>query len=216
MRSLLTSKWTKVAVFLLCLIPLGALIWRGLHNGLGANPVEFIQLTTGDWTLRFLVFTLCITPFRKLFNLPDLIRFRRMLGLFAFSYLCIHFLTYLVLDQSLDPSAIWKDVAKRPFITVGFLGFLLLLPLAITSTAGWIRRLGGKRWQMLHRAIYFAAVCGVIHYYWKVKSDVRMPLFYGALVAILLLWRLGDWFFKRRSAAGAKLSRQHAPAGPAQ
>jgi len=216
MRALLTSKWTKVVVFLVCLIPLGMLVWRGLNNGLGANPVEFIQLTTGRWTLRFLVFTLCVTPFRKLLKLPDLIRFRRMLGLFAFSYLCIHFLTYLVLDQSLDLSAIWKDVAKRPFITVGFLGFLLLLPLAITSTAGWIRRLGGKRWQALHRAIYFAAVCGVIHYYWKVKSDVRMPLFYGALVGILLLWRLGDWFFKRRSAAGAKLSPQHAPANPAQ
>jgi sulfoxide reductase heme-binding subunit YedZ len=211
MRSLLTSKWTKIAVFFLCLVPMGMLVWRGFHNGLGANPVEFIQLTTGDWTLRFLVFTLCITPFRKLLNLPDLIRFRRMLGLFAFSYLCIHSLTYLVLDQSLDPSAIWKDVAKRPFITVGFLGFLLLLPLAITSTAGWIRRLGGKRWQALHRAIYFAAVCGVIHYYWKVKSDVRMPLFYGAVVAVLLSWRLGDWFFRRRSGAGAKLSPQHVP-----
>jgi len=172
-------------------------------------------LTTGDWTLRFLVFTLSITPFRKMLNLPDLIRFRRMLGLFAFSYLCIHFLTYLFLDQSFDFAAIWKDIAKRPFITVGFLGFLLLLPLAITSTAGWIRRLGGKRWQMLHRAIYFAAVAGVIHYYWKVKSDVRMPLFYGALVGILLLWRLRDWFFKRRSATGAKLSPQHAPANPA-
>ena len=216
MRALLTSKWTKVVVFLVCLIPLGMLVWRGLNNGLGANPVEFIQLTTGRWTLRFLVFTLCVTPFRKVLKLPDLIRFRRMLGLFAFTYLCIHFLTYLVLDQSLDLSAIWKDVAKRPFITVGFLGFLLLLPLAVTSTAGWIRRLGGKRWQALHRAIYFAAVCGVIHYYWKVKSDVRMPLFYGALVGILLLWRLGDWFFKRRSAAGAKLSPQHAPANPAQ
>jgi sulfoxide reductase heme-binding subunit YedZ len=216
MRAILTSKWTKVFVFLLCLVPFGGLVWRGFHNGLGANPVEFIQLTAGRWTLRFLVFTLSITPFRKLLNLPDLIRFRRMLGLFAFSYLCLHFLTYLVLDQSLDPAAIWKDVAKRPFITVGFLGFLLLLPLAITSTAGWIRRLGGKRWQRLHRAIYFAAVCGVIHYYWKVKSDVRMPLFYGALVGILLLWRLGDWFFKRRSAAGAKLSPQHAPANPAQ
>ena len=215
MRALLTSKWTKVAVFLLCLLPLAALVWRGFHNGLGANPVEFIQLTTGDWTLRFLVFTLSITPFRKLLNLPDLIRFRRMLGLFAFSYLCIHFLTYLVLDQSLNPSAIWKDIAKRPFITVGFLGFLLLLPLAITSTAGWIRRLGGKRWQTLHRGIYFAAVCGVIHYYWKVKSDVRMPLFYGALVGILLLWRLGDLFFRRRSAAGAKLSPQHTPVNPA-
>jgi len=216
MRAILISKWTKVFVFLLCLVPFGGLVWRGFHNGLGANPVEFIQLTTGRWTLRFLVFTLCITPLRKLLNLPDLIRFRRMLGLFAFSYLCVHFLTYLLLDQSFDFAAIWKDVAKRPFITVGFLGFLLLLPLAITSTAGWIRRLGGKRWQALHRAIYLAAVCGVIHYYWKVKSDVHMPLFYGALVGILLLWRLGDWFFKRRSATGAKLSPQPAPANPAQ
>src|SRR5437763_14417532 len=213
MRAILTSKWTKVVVFLLCLIPLGGLVWRGFHNGLGANPVEFIQLTTGRWTLRFLVLTLCVTPFRKLLKLPDLIRFRRMLGLFAFSYLCIHFLTYLVLDQSLDLAAIWKDVAKRPFITVGFLGFLLLLPLAITSTAGWIRRLGGKRWQRIHRGIYFAAVAGVIHYYWKVKSDVRMPLFYGALVAILLLWRLADWFFRRGSTA-TKLSPPPAPANP--
>jgi len=215
-RALLTSKWSKVVLFLLCLIPLGVLVWRGFHNGLGANPVEFIQLTTGDWTLRFLVFTLCITPFRKMFNLPDLIRFRRMLGLFAFFYLCLHFLTYLGPDQSFDLGAMWKDVAKRPFITVGFLGFLLLLPLAITSTAGWIRRLGGKRWQTLHRAIYFAAICGVIHYYWKVKSDVRMPVFYGTLVAILLLWRLREWYFKRRAVSGAKLSPQRAPANPAQ
>lgn len=214
MRALLTNKWTKAAVFVVCLMPLGALVWRGLDHRLGANPVEFIQLATGDWTLRFLVITLSVTPFRKLLNLPDLIRFRRMLGLFAFSYLSIHFLTYLLLDQSFDFAAIWKDIAKRPFITVGFLGFLLLLPMAITSTAGWIRRLGGRRWQMIHRGIYLAAICGVIHYYWKVKSDVRMPLFYGALVAILLLWRLRDWFFKRRSMSGAKLSPQHAPANP--
>jgi methionine sulfoxide reductase heme-binding subunit len=213
-RALLTSKWTKVAVFVLALVPLGALVWRGFHNGLGANPVEFIQLTTGDWTLRFLIFTLCITPFRKVFNRPDLIRFRRMLGLFAFFYLCLHFLTYLGPDQSFDLAAMWKDIAKRPFITVGFLGFLLLLPLAITSTAGWIRRLGGKRWQMLHRAIYLAAICGVIHFYWKVKSDVREPLFYGALVGILLLWRLRDWFFKRRSAATVKLAPERASANP--
>lgn len=214
MRALLTSKWTKVAVFVVSLLPLGALVWRGFDHGLGANPVEFIQLSTGDWTLRFLVLTLSVTPFRKLLHLPDLIRFRRMLGLFAFSYLSIHFLTYLLLDQSFDFAAISKDIAKRPFITVGFLGFLLLLPMAITSTAGWIRRLGGRRWQMIHRGIYLAAACGVIHYYWKVKSDVRMPLFYGALVAILLLWRLGNWFSKRRSAAGAKLSPQHVPANP--
>jgi methionine sulfoxide reductase heme-binding subunit len=200
-RALLVSKWTKVAVFLICLIPFADLLWRFITGNLGINPVETLQHGTGDWTLRFIVFTLCITPFRKLFKLPDLIRFRRMLGLFAFFYVCLHFLTYLGPDQSLDLAGMWKDVAKRPFITVGFTAFVLLIPLAITSTTGWIRRLGGKRWQMLHRLIYFAAVCGVIHYYWLVKSDVRKPVFYGALVAILLLWRLGDWFFKRRSQA---------------
>src|SRR5437868_15276493 len=135
-------------------------------------------------TLFRSIFTLCITPFRKLVNLPDLIRFRRMLGQFAFSYLSIHFLTYLLLDQSFDFAAISKDVAKRPFITVGFLGFLLLLPMAITSTAGWILRLGGRRWQMIHRGIYLAAIGGVIHYYWMVKPDVRMPLLHVALVAV--------------------------------
>jgi sulfoxide reductase heme-binding subunit YedZ len=122
----------------------------------------------------------------------------------------LHFLTYLGPDQSFDLGAMWKDVAKRPFITVGFLGFLLLVPLAITSTAGWIRRLGGRRWRILHRTIYFAAIAGVIHFYWKVKSDVRSPLFYGALVAILLLWRLSDWFSRRRSVAAAKLSPEGA------
>jgi sulfoxide reductase heme-binding subunit YedZ len=211
-HALLSSKWTKAVVFLLCLVPLIELLDRALHNRLSANPVEFLQHATGDWTLRFLVFTLCITPFRKLLNLPDLIRFRRMLGLFAFFYVCLHFLTYLGPDQSFDLAGMWKDVYKRPFITVGFLGFVLLIPLAITSTAGWIRRLGGKRWQMLHRAIYITAIAGVIHYYWLVKSDVRKPLFYGALVGILLLWRLGDWFFKRKSSLTAKLSPQRAPA----
>ena len=206
MRAILVSKWTKVFVFLLCLVPLGILVWRLLTNNLGANPVEFIQHATGDWTLRFLIFTLCITPFRKLLNLPDLIRFRRMLGLFAFFYVCLHFLTYLGPDQSFDLAGMWKDVAKRPFITVGFAGFVSLIPLAITSTTGWIRRIGGKRWQMLHRLIYFAAVCGVIHYYWLVKSDVRKPLFYGALVAILLLWRLVSWILKRRNQAPARMA----------
>jgi methionine sulfoxide reductase heme-binding subunit len=205
-RALLISKWTKAAVFLLCLIPFVDLLWRFIRSNLGINPVETLQHGTGDWTLRFLIFTLCITPLRKLLKLPDLIRFRRMLGLFAFFYVCLHFLTYLGPDQSFDLGGMWKDVAKRPYITVGFTAFVLLIPLAITSTAGWIRRLGGKRWQMLHRLIYFAAVCGVIHYYWLVKSDVRKPLFYGTLVAILLLWRLGDWFFKRRSQAPVRVA----------
>ena len=206
MRALLVSKWTKAAVFLICLIPFADLLRRFITGNLGINPVETLQHGTGDWTLRFIVFTLCITPFRKLFKLPDLIRFRRMFGLFAFFYVCLHFLTYLGPDQSFDLAGMWKDVAKRPFITVGFTAFVLLIPLAVTSTAGWIRRLGGKRWQMLHRSIYVAAVCGVIHYYWLVKSDVRKPVFYGALVAILLLWRLGDWFFKRRSQAPARMA----------
>jgi sulfoxide reductase heme-binding subunit YedZ len=205
-RRILTSKWTKVVVFLLCLIPFFSLVDRALHNRLGANPVEFLQHATGDWILRFLVFTLAITPLRKLLNLPDLIRFRRMLGLFAFFYACLHFLTYLGPDQSFNLSAMWKDVAKRPFITVGFLGFVLLIPLALTSTTGWIRRLGGKRWQMLHRAIYISAIAGVVHYYWLVKSDVRKPLFYGALVAILLLWRLGTWISRRRSQAPVRVA----------
>ena len=206
MHAILSSKWTKVVVFVLCLVPLLALIDRSLHGRLGANPVEFLQHATGDWTLRFLVFTLAITPLRKLLHLPELIRFRRMLGLFAFFYVCLHFITYIGPDQNFSLTAIWQDVAKRRYITVGFIGFVLLIPLAITSTAGWIRRLGGKRWQALHRAIYVAAVCGVIHYYWLVKSDVRAPLFYAALVAVLLLWRLGDWLIKRGKQAPARVA----------
>jgi sulfoxide reductase heme-binding subunit YedZ len=209
--SLLANKWTKVPIFLLCLAPLGFLVWRTLTGNLGANPVEFIQHATGDWTLRFLVFTLCITPLRKILKLPELIRFRRMLGLFAFFYACLHFLTYLGPDQSFDLRAIWKDVAKRPFVTVGFAAFVLLIPLALTSTAGWIRRLGGRRWQMLHRAIYISAICGVIHYYWLVKSAVLRPLTYGAIVAVLLLWRLGDWFIRRGRAITAAPKTQRAP-----
>jgi sulfoxide reductase heme-binding subunit YedZ len=209
--SLLANKWTKVPVFLLCLVPLGILVWSALTGNLGANPVEFIQHATGDWTLRFLVFTLSITPLRKLLKLPDLIRFRRMLGLFAFFHACLHFLTYLGPDQSFDLSAIWKDVAKRPFVTVGFTAFVLLIPLALTSTAGWIRRLGGRRWQMLHRAIYISAICGVIHYYWLVKSAVLRPLTYGAIVAVLLLWRLVDWFIRRGRTIAAAPKTQRAP-----
>ena len=204
MHLLLSNKWTKVPVFLICLAPLATLIWRALTGRLGANPVEFLQHATGLWTLRFLIFTLTITPLRKLLKLPELIRFRRMLGLFAFFYVCLHFVTYIGPDQSFNLAAMWKDVEKRRYITVGFLGFLLLIPLAITSTAGWIRRLGGKRWQTLHRSIYVAAICGVIHYYWLVKSDVRNPLFYAALVSILLLWRLGDWFAKKGRLAPSK------------
>ena len=203
MRRFPASKWAKVAVFVLSAWPLLFIVWRTVRGDLTANPVEFYQHQTGDWTLRFLVFTLCITPFRKILNLPELIRFRRMLGLFAFFYVCLHFLTYLGPDQGFSLSGMLADVAKRPFITVGFLAFVLLIPLALTSTAGWIRRLGGKRWQMLHRAIYFAAALGVVHYYWLVKSDIRKPAFYGALVGILLAWRIWSWTARKKAPATA-------------
>ena len=211
MRNLLTSRWTKVVVFLLCLAPLGDLVYRAFHARLTANPVEYIQHFTGDWTLRFLLVTLAITPLRKLLNLPDLIRFRRMLGLFAFFYVCLHFLTYIGPDQSFDLAGMWKDVEKRRYITVGFLGFVLLIPLAITSTKGWIRRLGGRRWQTLHRAIYVTAVCGVIHYYWLVKSDVRKPLLYGAILGSLLVFRLGAWFLNQRGTRAPEYVQTMAP-----
>lgn len=180
---------SKSLLFVLCLAPLGALIWTGFHQGLGANPIEFITHATGDWTLRFLAITLSVTPLRKLLRVPQLIRFRRMLGLFAFFYACLHFTTYIWLDKFFDVHEMIKDVGKRPFITAGFTGFVLLVPLAVTSTAGWIRRLGGKRWQMLHRLIYVSATAGVVHYYWLVKSDIRKPVMYGAIVAALLAFR---------------------------
>ena len=181
--------WLKLIVWLLCLSPAAWLIWRGVHGGLGANPIEFITHATGDWTLRLLVATLAITPLRKLLGIPSLIRFRRLIGLFAFFYGCLHMITYVWLDKFFDVHEMLKDVAKRRFITMGALAFVLLVPLAVTSTAGWIRRMGGRRWQALHRLIYFSASAGVVHYYWLVKSDVRRPLLYGAIVLVLLGYR---------------------------
>lgn len=210
MRKILTSKWTKAVVFALCLVPLGAIAWPFYHGDPIPNPVEFIQHATGDCILRLLCITLAITPLRKILHLPELIRFRRMLGLFAFFYACLHFTTYLWFDKVFDLAEIWKDVEKRRYITVGFLGFVLLIPLALTSTAGWIRRLGGRRWQMLHRAIYISAVCGVIHYYWSVKSAVLRPLAYAAIVAVLLAWRVGDWL-KRRSSVPSNATADYSP-----
>jgi len=190
-------RWIKVLVFVVCLIPAGHELWLGFHDGLGANPFEHITHLTGDWAINGLVFTLCITPLRKLLGWPSLIKFRRMLGLFALFYACLHFTTYLWLDKSFEWREIVKDIYKRPFITIGFLAFVCMLPLAVTSTAGWIRRMGGKRWQMLHRLIYVSACAGVVHYYWLVKSDVRKPLMYGAMVGVLLLFRAGFALRKR-------------------
>jgi sulfoxide reductase heme-binding subunit YedZ len=167
---------------------------------LGANPIEFITHATGNWTLRFLAITLAVSSLRRLLGLPELIRFRRMLGLFAFFYGCLHFTTYLWLDKFFDFHEIAQDVVKRPFITAGFLAFIAMVPLALTSTAGWIRRLGGRRWQMLHRLIYVSAIAGVVHYYWLVKSDIRLPLLYAAIMLLLLGERVVAAL--RKSAAG--------------
>ena len=183
-------RWGKVLVFALCLTPLCLLAWRVWNQDLTANPTEFIQHFTGDWAIRLIVATLAVTPVRKLLGMPGLIRFRRMIGLFAFFYACLHFLTYLWLDKLFDFPAMLKDVGRRPFITAGFAAFACLVPLALTSTAGWIRRLGGKRWQRLHSLVYVTAVAAVAHYYWLVKSDIRQPALYATLVALLLAWRV--------------------------
>jgi sulfoxide reductase heme-binding subunit YedZ len=183
----------KVAVFFLCLEPVAHLAWRAYQHTLGANPIEVITHSTGDWTLRFLMITLSITPLRKLLKQPSLIRFRRMFGLFAFFYVSLHFTTYIWLDKFFDWRDMLADIVKRPFITVGFSAFVLLIPLAVTSTTGWIRRLGGKRWQALHRLIYVSAILGVIHYLWLVKADRTKPLEYGLILTVLFGYRLTVW-----------------------
>jgi len=184
------------------LVPVFKLGWKALHGELTANPIEYITHQTGDWTLIFIVATLAITPLRKLLGIPELIRFRRMLGLFAFFYGTLHFSTWIGLDKFFDWAEMLQDVRKRLFITVGFTGFVLMIPLALTSTAGWIRRLGGKRWIALHRLIYVTAIAGVVHYYWLVKSDVRKPLFYATLVGLLLTFRIVNWLMGRSSRPG--------------
>jgi len=185
-------RYSKPFVFLAALIPAAWLTWAAFHDALGANPIQEITHVTGDWTIRFLALSLAITPLRKLTGWNPIIRYRRMLGLFAFFYVSLHLLTYVVLDQNLGWSYILGDIAKRPYITMGLLGFSALLPLAITSTTGWIRRLGGKRWNQLHRLAYVAAVAGVVHYWWLVKSDISSPLKYGAIFAILFAIRI--WY----------------------
>src|SRR5690348_14994081 len=198
---MLAMKWLKVLVFLACLGPLARLAWKAYSGLLGANPIEVITHSTGDWTLIFLMITLAVTPVRRLTHQPWLIKSRRMFGLYAFFYGCLHFLTYIWLDKFFDLHEMLADIAKRKFITIGFLGLLLMVPLAITSTAGWIRRLGGKRWQALHRLIYFSAIAGVIHYLWLVKADIRKPVEDGIILGALLAYRVVIWAigaYKRR------------------
>jgi sulfoxide reductase heme-binding subunit YedZ len=196
--------WLKPLLFAACGFPAAQLAYEAYAGELGVNPIEYITRFTGSWSLIILIASLAVTPLRRLIGRNDLIRLRRMLGLFAFFYAALHFATYVGLDLFFDFSAIGKDIIKRPYITVGFLAFLIMMPLAATSTAGMIRRLG-KRWQQLHRLVYVAAILGVIHFYWLVKADIRRPAQYGAVLALLLGYRV---FVKWRS------DRKAAPAFP--
>ena len=193
--------WIKAAVFLACLTPLEHLFWEGFRNRLGANPVEFITHSTGWWTLAFILITLCVTPLRRLAGLPWLLRLRRMLGLFAFFYASLHFTTYIWLDQFFDWKDIVKDIGKRPFIMLGFAAFLLLIPLAITSTNAMVKRLGAKRWQWLHRLIYVLSALGVTHFWWLVKKDTTEPFIFALLLAALFIIRLLYLLKQQRSAS---------------
>lgn len=191
----------KALAFVLCLVPFAWLLWRVAVNDLGTNPIETLNRYTGDWTLRFLLITLAVTPLRRLTGWLWLARWRRMIGLYAFFYATVHFLTYALIDQFFDFPAILQDIAKRPFITLGFACFVLLIPLAATSTNAMVRRLGGQRWQRLHRLVYVIAIGGVIHFLWLVKSDIREPLIYAAILTVLLGHRL--YYRWRRNAVAA-------------
>jgi methionine sulfoxide reductase heme-binding subunit len=190
----------KLAVAALCLVPAALLIWRGATGRLTANPIEFITLETGFWALTLLMVTLAITPARRITGWNRIIAFRRTIGLFAFFYATLHFLTYVTLDRFFDFREVGADIVKRPYITVGFTAFVLLVPLAVTSTRGWVRRLG-SRWQKLHRLVYAAAALGVLHFYWKKasKADVSEPLLFAGILGALLLFRIGYFLLRRRT-----------------
>ena len=180
----------KFVVFVNSIVPLVLLGYDAYYHRLGANPLEFFTLTTGTLTLVFLLISLAVTPLRKILGLPWMVKLRRMLGLYAFFYGFLHLLAYVWFDKSFNLSAATADVFKRPFIAVGMLGFFLLVPLAITSTNGWVKRIGGKNWNRLHKLAYLSGIAGVIHYYLKVKADTRIPLIFGAVLAGLLIYRV--------------------------
>ena len=200
-----TVSWiprAKPFVFVACLIPALLLGWDAFTGGLGVNPIEDITHRTGDWALRLLLVTLAVTPLRRLAGWHGLIRFRRMFGLFAFFYAVLHFSTYLVFDHFFDLLLIIDDVAERKYVTAGFVGFVLMIPLAVTSTQGWIRRLG-KRWTVLHRLVYGSAVAGVVHFLWLVKIDIGEPLIYAAILTLLFAVRVAYRFRGQGRAIGA-------------
>jgi sulfoxide reductase heme-binding subunit YedZ len=203
-----SSRWPHALVVALAAAPLLALGGRAMLSGLGANPIEEITHTTGAWSLRLLLLTLAVTPVRRWLGLPALAPLRRSLGLATFAMVCLHLLTYLLLDQTLDWQAIVEDVGERRYITMGLAGFACLLPLALTSTRGWMRRLG-RRWVSLHRLVYVAALCGIVHYTWLVKADLAGPVAHASVLAALLLLRLRhppqSWLRRIRSR------RRHGP-----
>lgn len=197
----------KVGVFAAGLMPLAVLGGQALTHNLGANPIDEITNQTGIWTLRLLLITLAVTPARRLTGWNRLIQLRRMLGLLAFFYGSLHFLTYIWLDQFFTVDEIIADVMERPFITVGFASFALLIPLAVTSTTAMIRRLGGKWWQRLHRLVYAIAIGGVVHYLWLVKADIQEPLIYGSILGGLLVYRVWDMYGRRLLAGMTPLRK---------
>ena len=192
----------KPTLFLLCLLPILWLIYRVATNGAGANPQEYLIRATGDWTLRFICIVLAVTPLRTISNTPQLARFRRMLGLFVYFYVVIHLLSYSWFDMGFDLTDIAKDIAKRPFILVGFLSFLLLTPLAATSFNAAIKAMGAKRWQLLHKLVYVVAGLGLLHFFWMRagKNDFAEVFVYAAIIAVLLGWRLRQHLAKKKTA----------------
>jgi sulfoxide reductase heme-binding subunit YedZ len=197
-------RFNKILLFINSLVPLSFLAWDAWFGRLGANPVEFFLRTTGVLTLIFLILTLAVTPFRKASGWNSLIKFRRMLGLFAFFYGCLHLTTYLVFDRGVDLAGTVNDVIQRPFIAIGMSAFFLMIPLAITSTNGMVKRIGGKNWQRLHRLTYVAAIGGVIHFWMIVKSDIFYPVLFGLVLAVLLGYRI---YLSRKSKIKAPNTR---------
>ena len=193
----------KVVLFALCMLPISWLIYRVASNGAGANPQEYLIRATGDWTLRFICIVLAVTPLRTISNTPQLARFRRMLGLFVYFYVVIHLLSYSWFDMGFDVADIAKDIAKRPFILVGFLGFLLLTPLAATSFNKAIKAMGAKRWQLLHKLVYGISGLGLLHFFWMRagKNNFAEVFVYAAIIAALLGWRVRQYLIKKKSAA---------------